>query len=112
MSVYLIARFSIHDRAVYDRYEAGFGEVWERHAVPVGGKILSVDEAPKVLQGDFTETRSVLMEFPDPASAYAWMGSEDYRAIAAHRLAGSDGTVVMVRSFDGVPEDRSQGDIS
>ena len=104
MSVYIIARFAIHDRTAYDRYEAGFDAVWARHAVPVGGKILSVDEEPMVLQGEFPETRSVLMEFPDKASAFAWMGSEDYKAIAADRLAGSEGTVVMVRSFDGMPE--------
>ena len=102
MSVYLIARFSIHDRPSYDRYEAGFMEVWERHAVPVGGKILSIDEAPRILQGDFPETRSVLMQFPDKDSAFAWMMSEDYQAIAKDRLAGSEGTVVMVRGFEGL----------
>ena len=47
MSVYIIARFNIHDRSEYDKYSAGFLEVFEKF----DGKMLSVDEDPMVLAG-------------------------------------------------------------
>ncbi len=97
MSVYLISRFKIHDRDAYDRYEAGFGPIFERY----DGKMLSVDENPKVLQGDWNYTRSVLIEFPNKASAYAWMTSPEYQEIAKDRLEGSTGESIMVESFEG-----------
>ena len=36
MTVYIIARFKIHDRAAYDRYEENFMEIFE----PFGGTLL------------------------------------------------------------------------
>ena len=45
MSVYIIARFKIHDRSEYDRYSAGFAEVFRKF----DGKMLSVDEDPTLL---------------------------------------------------------------
>ena len=47
MSVYIIARFNIHDRSEYDKYSAGFPEVFKKF----DGKMLSVDEDPMVLAG-------------------------------------------------------------
>jgi len=40
LSVYIIARFKIHDRSEYDKYSAGFSEVFKKF----DGKMLSVDE--------------------------------------------------------------------
>ena len=56
MTVYIIARFKIHDRAGYDRYEENFMDVFE----PFGGTMLSVDEEPVRFrfQGEFDFTRS------------------------------------------------------
>lgn len=96
MTVYIIAQFKIHDRAGYDRYEAGFMEVFEEY----DGAVLSVDEEPDVLQGEWTATRCVLIEFPSKESALAWMTSDAYQAIAADRLAASTGTAIMVKKID------------
>jgi uncharacterized protein (DUF1330 family) len=93
MTVYIIARFQIHDRAAYDRYEENFMEILE----PFGGSLLSVDEEPIVLQGEFDFTRSVLIEFPSPEQAMAWMTSPEYKEIAKNRFAASIGDVVMVK---------------
>ena len=95
MTVYIIARFKIHDRAGYDRYEENFMEVFE----PFGGTMLSVDEEPVVLQGEFDFTRSVLIEFPSPEAAMAWMSSPAYQDIAKHRLEASVGNAIMVKKL-------------
>ena len=96
MTVYIIARFKIHDRAGYDRYEENFIEVFE----PFGGTMLSVDEEPVVLQGAFDFTRSVLIEFPNAEAAMAWMGSPAYQEIAEHRLEASVGEAIMVKKLE------------
>jgi len=96
LSVYIIARFKIHDRSEYDKYSAGFSEVFKKF----DGKMLSVDEDPTVLMGDWDDTRSVIIEFPSKKSAIAWMTSDDYRAIAKHRDAGSTANSILVQGLD------------
>ena len=96
MSIYIIAQFAIHDRELYSKYEEGFMDVFEQY----DGRMLSVDEAPTLLQGEWTATRSVLIEFPSKQSAMAWMTSPAYQEIASHRLAASTGNVIMVNGFE------------
>ncbi len=96
MSVYIIARFKIHDRNEYDKYEAGFVEVFKKF----DGKMLSVDENPTVLMGDWDDTRSVIIEFPSKKSALAWMTSDGYQAISKHRNAGSTANSILVEGLE------------
>lgn len=95
MTVYVIAQLTIHDRAGYDRYQDGFMAVFEKF----DGTMLSVDEEPMVLEGEFTATRSVLIGFPSKAQAMAWMTSPDYQAIAKHRIAASTANTILVKGF-------------
>lgn len=95
MAVYVVAELTITDRDRYAQYEAGFMEIFERH----GGALLSVDEDPEVLEGEWPHTRTVLIEFPDRDAAMAWYRSEDYQALAQHRFAASTGNIVLVKSL-------------
>ena len=81
MSVYLVAQINIHDRDRYAQYEAGFMDVFAQY----GGEILAVDEAPAVLEGQRSRTRTVLVRFADDAAAGSWYDSEAYRELAHHR---------------------------
>jgi uncharacterized protein (DUF1330 family) len=106
MSIYIIARFKIHDRASYDKYDEAFFGVFDKF----DGKLLSVDEEPLALSGEWSHTRSVLIEFPSKASAMAWASSPEYLAIAKYREDGSTGEAIMVNGFDGtMPEASGQG---
>ena len=96
MSVYIIARFKIHNRSEYDTYSAGFADVFKKF----DGKMLSIDEAPTVLAGTWDDTRSVIIEFPSKESALAWMTSDDYQAIAKHRDAGSTANSILVEGLN------------
>ena len=96
MAVYIMSQLTIHDRDRYTQYEEGFMEVFEQF----NGKMLSVDEDPKVLMGDWTATRSVLIEFPDKKSAYAWLMSEEYQEISKHRIAASTANSILVQGLD------------
>ncbi len=95
MPVYIIARFKIHDRSEYDQYSAGFSAVFQQF----DGKMLSVDEAPMVLAGEWDDTRSVIIEFPSQESALTWMNSDEYQAIATHRNAGSTVNSILVKGL-------------
>ena len=96
MTVYIIAKFIIHDRSEYDQYESGFAEVFAKF----DGKMLSVDEEPMVLSGDWQATRSVIIQFPSKQSALTWMMSDEYQAISKHRNAGSTLTSILVKGLE------------
>ena len=95
MTHYLIARIDINDRDEYSKYEAGFMEIFSQY----DGKMLSVDEAPKLIEGEWPATRTVLVEFPSEESAMAWYQSDAYQTLAQHRFASSDGNIVLIKGF-------------
>lgn len=96
MTVYIVSRLSIHDRSRYDEYERGFAKVFEKYE----GKMLSVDEDPLVLAGEWEDTRSVIIEFPSKKSALTWLMSDEYQEISKHREAGSTANSILVKAFE------------
>lgn len=61
-----------------------------------GGRFLARGGPHSVLEGDWTPKRLVILEFPDRASAEAWINSDEY-ALAKqirHRAARSNMVVV------------------
>lgn len=93
MSVYIIAQINIHDREEYDRYEEGFDGVFEKYK----GMVMTVDEDPVVLEGEWPYRRTVLLRFPSEEEARRWFDSEEYTELKKHRLAASEGNIIMVR---------------
>jgi uncharacterized protein (DUF1330 family) len=96
MTVYIISKLTIHDRSEYDKYENQFEEVFAKF----DGKLLSVDEDPLVLAGEWEATRSVLIEFPSRVAALTWMQSDDYQRISKHRNAGSTLSSIIVKATE------------
>ena len=95
MTHYLVARININDREEYLKYSDGFMEIFSQY----DGKMLSVDETPKLLEGEWTVSRTVLIAFPSEESAMAWYHSEAYQTLAQHRFASSDGDIVVLKGF-------------
>ncbi len=95
MTVYLMAKITINDRQEYSRYEAGFMEIFSRHE----GTLLSVDEQPEVLEGEWEATRTVLISFPSSEALHAWLDSDAYQAIAQHRFAAAVTHSVAVKGL-------------
>jgi uncharacterized protein (DUF1330 family) len=92
MPVYIVAEVTIDDRAEYARYEAGFMEIFQRYR----GELLAVDEAPRVIEGEWKHTRTVLLRFPDAEEAERWYRSPEYQAIAQHRWRASRANVALL----------------
>jgi uncharacterized protein (DUF1330 family) len=95
MTAYVVAQISIHDRARYDRYVAGFLPTLKAY----GGRLLAAQEQPQVLEGDWDRDKVILLAFPDQAQALAWAASGEYQAIAADRLAASEGPVLLIQGY-------------
>ena len=63
------------------------------------GQLLAVDEVPKVLEGEWTNTRIVIASFPDADAFNAWFQSPEYVELAKHRKAGSKGPILLVQGL-------------
>lgn len=96
MSVYLIAQLQIHDRERYAAYVSGFMDILTKY----NGKLLSVDEAPETLEGEWPFTRTVLLAFPNKIDADSWYHSDEYQELAQHRYMASKANMVMVKGRD------------
>ena len=95
MTCYVVATLNIHDREQYSQYEAGFMEIFQRFQ----GSLLSVDEQPTLLEGTWSWTRTVLIEFPTKDAAVDWYNCEAYQNLMQHRLAASSGNVVLLEGL-------------
>ena len=60
MSSYFVALINIDDQTRYEQYLAGFDEVFEQY----NGRVVSVDDSPRVLEGEWPAARTVLIRFP------------------------------------------------
>jgi uncharacterized protein (DUF1330 family) len=93
MSVYIIAQIDIGNRSEYDIYEEGFDAVFSKYK----GMLMSVDEEPVILEGEWPCTRTVLITFRSQEDARNWFYSPEYQQLAAHRRAAGKGNIVMVK---------------
>jgi uncharacterized protein (DUF1330 family) len=96
MSAYFLALIDIHDQAGYERYLAGFDEVFERYE----GRVLAVEDAPRVLEGQWPAARTVLIEFPSEAELRRWYASPEYQRLALHRREASVASIAVISGLD------------
>ena len=95
MSVYVIAQISITDRNAYNRYQARFLDVFRQFK----GQLLAADESPEIVEGNWMHEKVILMRFPDKDTFEEWAFSPAYQEISKDRKAGSEGVVLLVKSF-------------
>jgi len=90
--VRFIAHFTVDDPERYRVYEKGFFPILAAH----GGRFLTYDDAPGVLEGTYADGRTVILEFDSEEALTGWWESADYRALAEHRHAGTTTHSVIV----------------
>jgi uncharacterized protein (DUF1330 family) len=111
MSVYAIALVKIDDHVEYAKYVAGF----MRTLPPYAGNCLSVDDSPRIIEGQWPYTRTVLLKFPNDDAFKQWYGSDAYQALVQHRFRGSTANFVVIRELQTPKrrlEERSDGELS
>jgi uncharacterized protein (DUF1330 family) len=95
VSVYVFVQLTINDRARYDVYAAALPATLGQH----GGKVLVADDSPRVLEGEWTGDRVVMLQFPDADAFRTWATSPEYQAIVGDRHAGSQAVITLVRGL-------------
>ena len=95
MTVYVIVQLKMIDRAAYDRYQARFFDVFKKF----NGRLLSADENPAVVEGEWACDKVVLMSFPDQAAFSAWANSPEYLEISRDRKAGATAVVLLAKGL-------------
>ena len=96
MSAYIVALINIYDPARYQQYLAGFDEVFEMY----DGQVLTVEDNPRVLEGEWPADRTVLIRFPDERALRSWYDSPEYQHLARHRREASVASVAIVTGRD------------
>lgn len=85
MTVHFIAHLTVNDPDRYRVYEKGFFPILKAH----GGRFLTYDDAPTILEGERADGRTVLIEFDSEEACLAWWNSEEYQELAEHRKAST-----------------------
>ena len=96
MSSYFVALINIHDPGRYERNLAGFDAVFEKYK----GEVVSVEDEPRVLEGEWPAARTVLIRFPDDQELRRWYESPEYQELARHRREASVASVAVVSGHD------------
>jgi uncharacterized protein (DUF1330 family) len=91
MSCYFIAQLSINDEDEYQKYLNGFDTIFKKF----DGKVITVEENPIVLEGDWDYSRLVIIRFTNEYEAKRWYHSPEYQSLLQHRLNASKGTVLL-----------------
>lgn len=102
MSAYLVASIEVMDPETYQQYIPGARASIQAH----GGQMLAVDQSTEVLEGS-APARTIIVQFPDKATAQAWYQSSDYQSVIHLRLESSKSTVVIADGL--VPSARPVG---
>lgn len=96
MSSYFIALINIHDEERYEEYLAGFDDVFENYQ----GEVVSVEDDPLVLEGEWPSRRTVLIRFPNKRELLRWYESPEYQALARHRRDASIANIAVISGRD------------
>ncbi len=95
MSVYVIAQIDIEDPDEYRSYEAGFVELLARYR----GEILVAEDHPRVLEGEWSCTRTAVVRFRGEREARLFFESPENRELDRIRLRSSKNNMILARGL-------------
>jgi uncharacterized protein (DUF1330 family) len=88
-----IAQITINDSDKYQQYIDGFYEVFDKY----NGKVLSVDDNPRVIEGKKIYSRIVVIRFPNEVEFERWYFSSEYQELAGLRWEGSEAYILLAK---------------
>ena len=93
---YLIATFTIHDQATFQKYVEAGGHL----AAKFNGRVILFDTNPKIVEGK-AEAIIALMEFASIADVERFYNSPEYTAARQFRIAATTSTIILA---EGLPQ--------
>ena len=95
MPSYIIAQVKVHDSQEYENYRSSFMDA----LTPFDGRILVSTVEAEILEGQWPEVKTVILEFPSRDVAMAWYNSDQYQKIAQHRFRAAKTNMVLIDGF-------------
>ncbi len=93
MAAYVIYnQLEVTDQVAFDEYRSKVRSV----LADFGAQVLAADSEPKVLEGEWTGTRYVVIEFPDMDAIERWHDSDEYKPLLEMRLGATRGNIIAV----------------
>lgn len=96
MPAYIILDINVHDAATYEDYK----KLTPGSLEPFYGKFIVRGGAVTPLEGDWSPTRIVVLEFPTMDQAKAWWSSEEYAPAKALRQSASSTQLIAVQGVE------------
>jgi uncharacterized protein (DUF1330 family) len=95
LSAFVIARVKINDPAQFKNYEKAFAAVFGDFKA----EVLVADDAPRVLEGEWPEVRTVVIRFDDETEALRWYFSDAYEAAKNIRAGASATDMILAKGL-------------
>lgn len=95
MAAYIIMDIVVHDAEIYERYKA----IGPPSVTTYGGRYIARGGKTETLEGDWSPTRLVILEFPDADSARAWQASPEYAPAKAIRESCATTQMIVVEGL-------------
>lgn len=92
MAAYILAEIEITDPEGYKEYTKAVPATIAKY----GGRFLIRGGACEALEGDWSQRRRVLLEFPTMDAARKWWNSPEYEKPRAMRQAASKGRLLLI----------------
>jgi uncharacterized protein (DUF1330 family) len=90
---YFVANIKIDDREEYQKYVERVDEVFAKY----NGKYLAFDDNPKILEGNWGYSISVIIGFKCEADFNDWYYSKDYQEILKFRLNAAKCDTILIK---------------
>jgi len=98
MPAYLIVDIVVQDAATYERYK----QLAPASIAQYGGRYLARGGTTETLEGTWSASRLVILEFPSFAQARAWWASPEYAPAKALRIASARSNMLLTEGLPGV----------
>ena len=92
MKAYVVALETIHDQVMFAEYAKDVAAT----LVPFEGRFVARGGKFTVLEGEWPQPRTVIIEFPSRDAAQGWYDSADYQKIIGLRHKSSSGNLVIL----------------
>jgi uncharacterized protein (DUF1330 family) len=95
MAAYVVLDVEVQDPTQYEKYKS----LAPQAIAAYGGRYLARGGMTETMEGRWTPSRLVLLEFPTMERARAWWGSREYAAAKALRQACARTEMVLVEGL-------------
>jgi uncharacterized protein (DUF1330 family) len=95
MSAYVIVDIDVHDHTGYDEYK----KLAPASIALYGGKYVARGGLTEVLEGDWSPSRLVILQFESVEQAKKWVNSDEYSEARKMRHATAKSTMVVIEGM-------------